>query len=192
MWCRLPGMTSERNLTAAIFGSSTAEPHHSCYRLAHDLAAGLAGLGITVKNGGYDGVMAAASQGAREAGGHVIGVTVARLNGVRPPNRWLTENVGEDDILARLRRLVEGTDIYYAIESGGPGTLNEVFLVWAMMMIGDLGDRPLVLVGAGWPELMATLGAHFDMGRDATRVIRLAPDVPSALAEARALPRAGR
>lgn len=192
MWCRLPGMTSERNLTAAIFGSSTAEPHHSCCKLALDLAAGLAGLGIAVKNGGYDGVMAAASRGAREAGGHVIGITVGRLNGVRPPNRWLTENIAEDDILERLRRLIQDTDIYYAIESGGPGTLNEVFLVWAMMMIGDLERRPLVLVGAGWPELMATLGAHFDMGRDAGSVVRLAPDVKAALAEARALGSNGR
>lgn len=174
----------ETRRIAAIFGSSTAGPADACCVMAAELAAGLARLGYAVRTGGYDGVMSAASRGAREAGGHVIGITVARLNDVRPPNAWLSEHLPESDILTRLRRLIEGTDVFYAMEGGGPGTLNEVFLVWAMMMIGDLERRPIVLVGAGWPELVACLGAHFDMSRDAAAVLRLAPDVASALAVA--------
>lgn len=185
-------MDALRNLTppppvAAIFGSSTAGPADPCCRTAAELGAGLARLGLQVKNGGYDGVMAAASRGARDAGGHVIGVTVERLNGIRTPNPWLSEHHAEQDILERLRRLIHGTDIYYAIESGGPGTLNEVFLVWAMMMIGDLERRPLVLVGRGWPELMGCLTGHFGISEEAAALVRLAPDVPAALAEATGL-----
>jgi len=41
---------------------------------ARDVGAGLAAAGCTVVTGGLGGVMAAASQGARDAGGFVVGI----------------------------------------------------------------------------------------------------------------------
>ena len=41
---------------------------------AHAVGSGLAAAGCTVVTGGLGGVMAAASQGAREAGGFVVGI----------------------------------------------------------------------------------------------------------------------
>ncbi len=60
----------------AVFGSSTVREDSPLYARSLALGRALAERGAVVMTGSYDGVMAAASRGAREAGGHVIGVTV--------------------------------------------------------------------------------------------------------------------
>ena len=172
---------------AALFGSSLARPDDRCCVLAERLGHGLARLGFHVKTGGYSGVMEAASRGARSGGGEAIGVTVATLASLREPNRHLSQEVREADLIARLRSLITGTDIFFAIECGGPGTLNEVFLVWSMMILGELPDRTIVLVGSGWSELIDTLKTHFAVGESLLSGIHLAPDVEAALDVAAAL-----
>ena len=69
-------MTSHRPLIA-VFGSSTMKETDAAWRLAYELGGELARAGAGVMTGGYGGTMAACSRGAREAGGHVVGVTVA-------------------------------------------------------------------------------------------------------------------
>lgn len=167
--------------TAALFGSSLARPEDPACRLAADLARGLVRLGFTLKNGGYGGVMEAASRAAREAGGRVIGVTLAADGSARLPNPHLTREMREADLLARLRALVEGTDIFFAVENGGPGTLNEVFLVWSMRLLGEIPGRPIVLVGPGWRPVLDCLRPHLVLRDDAWSLLTLAPDAPRAL-----------
>ena len=67
---------AHRQPVVAVFGSSTLREGDPAWRAAHDLGAQLARRGCATMTGGYDGAMAATSRGAREAGGHVIGVTV--------------------------------------------------------------------------------------------------------------------
>jgi uncharacterized protein (TIGR00730 family) len=166
---------------AALFGSSQAHPEDVCCRMAAELGQGLARLGYDLKTGGYWGVMEAACRGARSAGGHVVGVTLENLATVRTPNPHLTREIREADLLARLRSLVAESDIFFAVECGGPGTLNEVFLVWSMNILGELPDRPMVLVGSGWTELLEILKSHFAVNDQVLSSIRTAPDVASAL-----------
>ncbi len=181
---------------AAVFGSSTALSAERCCIQAYELGRGLARLGFSVKNGGYHGVMEAVSRGVAEAGGEAIGVTLVGLSAPEPgsgavdaalrtANPHLTLEVSAPDLLDRLRVLVDGTDIFFAMETGGPGTLNEVFLVWAMALIGEIADRPLVLVGSGWPELMSVLEDHFRLGRESQGMVRIVSDVDAALEVAR-------
>ncbi|HEX7878110.1 MAG TPA: LOG family protein [Candidatus Eisenbacteria bacterium] len=147
---------------ATVFGSSTAGPDDPCSREAFALGAGLAGRGFVVRNGGYDGVMAAVSAGARSAGGHVVGVTTAGLDSRRTPNRHLTEVHTEADLFDRLRRLIRGADLFVAFDECGPGTVNEVVLVWALRVVGEIGpDVPLILVGDRWPRLLEGLQGGF-------------------------------
>src|SRR5262245_12732371 len=74
---QVPEAPMERTATRiAGFGSSTARPGSPAWTLSHDLGAELARAGATVMTGGYGGIMEACSQGANEAGGMVIGVTV--------------------------------------------------------------------------------------------------------------------
>ena len=64
----------------SVFGGSAPKPGSApSYAEAQALGAALAQAGWTVATGGYSGVMEAASRGACEAGGHVIGVTCSLI-----------------------------------------------------------------------------------------------------------------
>jgi predicted Rossmann-fold nucleotide-binding protein len=134
--------------------------------------------------------MEAASQAAREAGGRVIGVTLERDGSARQANPHLTREIREPDLLARLRTLICDADIFFAVENGGPGTLNEVFLVWCMRLLGEIPGRPIVLVGPGWRPVLDCLRGHLVLRDGAWDDLTLAPDAAGALAVA--APLAGR
>ena len=70
---------------------------------ARELGAELARRGVATMTGGYGGAMAAASRGAHEAGGHVIGVTVDLFERRGPVNPWVRERVHTPDLFERLR-----------------------------------------------------------------------------------------
>ncbi len=75
----------------AVFGSSAPQPGSAAYEEARQIGRLLAEAGCAVATGGYCGTMAAVSQGAAEAGGHVIGVTCDQIEQFRPlgPNEWV-------------------------------------------------------------------------------------------------------
>lgn len=150
-------MTPEsRRPLIAVFGSSTMQPHEPAYDDARRLGAELARHGAAVMTGGYDGAMAAVSEGAHEAGGHVVGVTVEMFEGRGPVNRWVRERVHTRTIFERLEQLVHRADGFVAV-TGSVGTLNEVFLAWTLLGVSARQPAPLVLMGTHWH---AWLDAH--------------------------------
>src|SRR5262245_8310033 len=138
----------------AVYGSSLVEERDPGYRLAYDLGAALARKGATVVTGGYGGVMEAASRGAAEAGGHVVGVTVELFGYRGPGNRWVGERVHAPDLLERLKHLVIEPDARIAVEPS-VGTLTEVFLAWTLANHGRIRPGSLILLGPQWPDLLA-------------------------------------
>ena len=70
-----------------VFGGSEFLPEDPQYQEAHRLGKLLVEGGYRVCSGGYSGIMAAASRGAREAGGDPIGVTCAAFAN-QSANRW--------------------------------------------------------------------------------------------------------
>jgi uncharacterized protein (TIGR00730 family) len=146
----------------SVFGSGSPTPGQPIYRLARRLGQLLAEAGYTVVTGGYSGTMEAASRGAAEAGGHVIGVTCGQLEqqfGVRP-NRWVQEIIHYEGMRDRLFHLVTQTDAAIALP-GGVGTLSEVALTWSLLQTGELAPRPFILLGAIWQR---TLTTFYDSG----------------------------
>jgi uncharacterized protein (TIGR00730 family) len=139
---------------ASVFGSARTEPGSSAYEDVRRQGRLLAEAGYTVCTGGYLGAMAAASQGAREAGGQVIGVTVAPWADARTPNRWLTEEIATTTLHERLQRLLE-SDALLGVD-GGVGTLAEVALGWNLRQKGAT-RAPLILIGPHWRRVMAAL-----------------------------------
>lgn len=133
----------------AVFGSSTVRPADPAWSLALDLGRALAESGADVMTGGYSGAMEACSQGAHEAGGHVIGVTVELFEARGPANRWVRERVHTPTIYERLRYLVEHADGFVVLP-GSIGTLTELFLVWTMLAVKGRAAAPLVLLGEHW------------------------------------------
>ena len=92
--------------TIGVFGSSRREEGSDLYRQAYELGGALARAGYAVLTGGYAGSMGAASRGAAEAGGRVIGVTCAIFDPT-PPNPWLTEEIKAPSLLARLEIMLD-------------------------------------------------------------------------------------
>lgn len=142
---------SDRRPVVAVFGSSTLREDEPAYAEVRALGAELARRDLAVMTGGYDGAMAAASRGANEAGGHVIGVTVEMFEKRGPVNPWVLERVHTPSLYARLDHLVREADAFVAV-TGSIGTLTEIFLAWTMLAVAARPAAPLVLMGAHWRE----------------------------------------
>jgi uncharacterized protein (TIGR00725 family) len=93
----------------------------------------------------------AASRGAHERGGRVIGVTMNQFKS--EPNRYLTEKIPSAHFYERLQRLITQSVGYIALR-GGMGTVTEISLVWNKMQTRVLEPRPLVLLGDCWPPIV--------------------------------------
>ena len=132
----------------SVFGGSAPRPETAPYAEARALGAALAQAGWTVATGGYSGVMEAASRGAHEAGGHVIGVTCSLIEewkGLRA-NAWVKEEKRFATLRERLGHLVEFCDAAIALP-GGVGTLSEVALTWSLLQTGEIKRKPLITIG---------------------------------------------
>jgi uncharacterized protein (TIGR00730 family) len=142
-------------MNVAIFGGATPQNGGTSYEDAFRLGQKLAQAGHTVLTGGYIGTMEAASRGAAEAGGHVIGVTCEEVENWRmvKPNAWVLEERRFVTLHDRLLALIDGCDAAIALP-GGVGTLLEVAMMWNRMIINAIPNRPLILVGEGWRETM--------------------------------------
>lgn len=140
---------AERIVT--IFGGSRCSEDSDEYRQAKDLGRRLAEAGFTICTGGYLGVMEAASKGAREKGGRVLGIVMNQFKG--EPNRYLTDKVATKHFYERLQNLIERSVGFVALR-GGMGTVTEISLVWNKLQTGVIEPRPLVLLGECWKEVV--------------------------------------
>ncbi len=148
----------------SVFGGSSPRPGSAAYVEATDMGGRLAQAGFAVATGGYGGVMEAASRGAADSGGHVIGVTCGLLEswieGMKA-NAWVKEEIKFASLRERLYHLVEFCDAAVAL-GGGVGTLSEIALTWSLMQTGEIKAKPLILVGPLWRDTMDTFISHAD------------------------------
>ena len=136
-----------------IFGGSKCGPGSPEYQEALAIGRRLAEAGFTICTGGYLGVMEAASKGAREVGGRVLGIVMNQFKS--EPNRFLTDKVATDHFYDRLQNLITRSVGFIAMR-GGMGTVTEISLVWNKLQTGVLERRPLVLVGDCWPKVVSS------------------------------------
>ncbi len=150
-----------------IFGSSLPAEGSAAYADARRLGRLLAESGFAVCNGGYAGLMEASARGAREAGGHTIGVTCA----IWPyrANPWIVEEVRTQSFPERIMTLIERGDAYVVLP-GGTGTLAELALAWEMMNKASLsktvgGRKPLLVMAPYWQAVIDCLAQEDALGR---------------------------
>lgn len=144
---------------------------HSCdsetSALASEVGAGLARAGFTLVTGGEFGAMEAASRGAHEAGGTVVGLLPGtdRAGGNRYSDITVATGVG----YARNLSVVSSADVVVAV-GGEWGTLSEIGLA------GVVG-RPVVLL-AGWRlEHAAGMPSEVAYAQTAERAVELAVEL---------------
>ncbi len=137
-----------------IFGSARPQPGSPGYENAFLLGQALARAGFAVCNGGYAGTMEAAAKGAREAGGHTIGVTCDLFT--RVANPWIVEEVRTPRLTDRIIKLAEMGSAY-VILPGGTGTLLELAYVLEMVNKRFSIEKPVVLQGPYWQPVLQPL-----------------------------------
>ena len=171
-------------MKVSVFGGSQPKEGSEAYTEAQELGRLLAEGGYTVLTGGYIGVMEAVSRGAREAGGHVIGVTCEDIEVWRPikANSWVMEEIRKKTLLERLHTLIHECDAALAMP-GGAGTLTEISLLWNLMIVESLHRRPVILVGRGWQSTFDQFFKEFDsyMPVHQREILSFAKDVQTAV-----------
>jgi uncharacterized protein (TIGR00730 family) len=165
-----------------IFGGSRVAAESDEYLAAQALGGELARRGMTVVSGGYNGVMEAVSRGAKEAGGHVIGVTVELIarNFERSPNAFVDQEVKTAALLERIDKMIELGQAYVVLP-GGAGTLAELGIVWNLALLGALHGKPLIVVGTGWERVLRTMIQELHTIETDLRFLNFVPDVASAV-----------
>jgi uncharacterized protein (TIGR00730 family) len=145
--------------TVTVFGSALPTEGSGAYLEAQRLGRLLAEAGYALCNGGYRGLMEATARGAREAGGHTVGITCALWS--TPANSYIVEEVRTQTFSERLMTLIERGDAYIALP-GGTGTLAELALAWEMMNKRTLsktvgGQKPLLVMAPYWQPVIDCL-----------------------------------
>ena len=142
-------MKQERIIT--VFGSSRPTEGEPDYGEACSLGRLLARAGFAVCTGGYGGVMAAVSRGAKEAGGKTYGVT-AEFFSVKA-NPWVDVEVRVSTWHDRLFELIRLGDGFIACK-GGTGTLVELAVVWEMLNKSVMTGKPFAVLGNFWTPII--------------------------------------
>lgn len=143
----------------AIFGSSAVNENDEIYQQAEECGRLLAMKGYAIINGGYSGVMEAASKGAKSVNGYVIGVPTKAFKR-DSTNPFLDETIWASNYDERISTLINKADAYL-IFKGGIGTLSELFYAWCIAQINNPHYPPIILVGKNWKEDIKLLAKHF-------------------------------
>jgi uncharacterized protein (TIGR00730 family) len=141
----------------SYFGFADAAPNDPLYKEAYECAKYLTTKGLAAINGGGPGTMKAVSEGAKAAGGKVIGVTfypkdVANFEG-RDPENPLDQEIKTANYLERTLKLLELGDAYVVFR-GGTGTISEFGMAWGLARLYFGRHKPLILYGEFWNDII--------------------------------------
>lgn len=173
-------MSNERRLTAAVIGDARASD--DSLRLAEALGELVIDAGFRLVTGGLDGMMRAASRGARTARGHQPGDVIGILPtySADDANEFVEIAICTGMNHARNIVVVASADVVFAV-GGKSGTLSEIALAWKL-------GKPIIAVGdaPGWANRVA--GAPIDDRRQdqvhgplpPAEAVRLAQQIVSA------------
>jgi uncharacterized protein (TIGR00730 family) len=143
-------MSAEKIIT--VFGSSRPREGEPDYQEARNLGRALAQSGFAVCSGGYGGVMAGVSRGAKEAGGKTYGVTAEFFSAAKA-NPWIDVEVRVVTWQERLFELIHLAHGFVACK-GGTGTLVELAVVWEMLNKSVMTGKPFAALGDFWQPIL--------------------------------------
>ena len=170
----MSGQVRERRV--AVLGSARLGPDDDAWPVAVALGSLWAPDGFTIVTGGSAGLMAAVSRGAREAGGHVVGLPMTAWTGLEP-NEWNADLLWSGGYPERLGHLL-ACEAVIALD-GGVGTLSELTVAWAARQTED--DAPMIVaLGERWKRLLGALAEDLLVSQrdiDLVHVLRTPEDV---------------
>lgn len=156
----------------SIFGSARFKEDNEYYQQSREMGARVAQAGFNVVTGGGPGVMEAASRGAKEAGGHTIGVNI-ELPFEQKPNPFLDVWVDIRYFFVR-KVLLFKYSVGFVIMPGGLGTLDELFEAYTLVQCDKIPQFPIVLFGSEyWQHQIEQAQNDGGQARDIARGSRL-------------------
>ena len=145
----------------AVFGSARVQSGDREYGEVKKLALRLTELGCDIVTGGGPGLMEAANEGAaslRDNSGkngkrrtRSFGLTIAIP--YEKANPYLDSVTAHRTFFSRLHHFVRMSQAF-VIFPGGIGTALELMMVWQLLQVGFMTERPVVLVGDIWKGLL--------------------------------------
>jgi uncharacterized protein (TIGR00730 family) len=152
------GAMTELGPSVAIFGGSQTKGDDPYYEQASVLASKIVQKGFGIITGGGPGIMEAANQGAKAAGGNSCGLCID-LPTEEQPNPFIDQK-----FLLRFRYFFVRKVMFvryaqaFVVFPGGLGTLDELFEALTLIKTKKIARFPVFLVGAEyWSGLIEWL-----------------------------------
>lgn len=175
----------------AFLGFADAKPTDSEYQAALETAKILAQNGYIIVDGGGPGVMEAATVGAHQGGGRVIGVTYypkgnePGFEGKADGNKFDIE-IKTDTYVDRTLMIMSEADVYLVF-NGGTGTISEFGMAWGLARIHFGHHKPLILYGHFWHEIIEVIGKYMRLRPEELRVYHIVSSPEEVLLKIKAL-----
>src|SRR3989344_3336038 len=174
----------------AIFGYADTSNKDGLFQDVFKVSQRLAEAGYTVVDGGGPGVMLAASLGAKQGGGKVIGVTLypkdmKRFEGKDPKN-LLDKEIKTDTYIERTLTLMKQGQVY-VIFKGGTGTISEFGMAWGLARLHFGHHKPLILYGSFWHEIIEAFGRHMHLRPEELKAYHIVTSPEEVLLKLKAL-----
>lgn len=134
----------------SVFGSARLSESSPYYPLARETARKLSEAGFGVITGGGPGLMKAANQGAQQAGGTSVGLTI-QLPFETGANAYVdaSHHIDFKYFFARKVMFVKYAQ-GFVVFPGGLGTLDELFESLTLLQTGKVDAFPIVLIGTSY------------------------------------------
>lgn len=170
----------------AIFGYADAQEHEDLFKTVREVSKKLAETGYTVVDGGGPGVMRAATIGAKEGGGKVIGVTlyseeIPHFEG-RDPKNMFDEEIKTTNYVERTLALLK-TGQVYVIFNGGTGTISEFGMAWGLAKLHFGHHKPIILYGKFWENIIKAFKENMMLRPEELEVYKIV-DTPEGVLDA--------
>jgi hypothetical protein len=128
----------------SVIGSARTPPDHPDAALAREIGRKLGAAGFAIITGGGPGTMAAANEGAREAGAHSVGLRID-LPFEQDQNPWLDLPIDFHYFFVRKIAFVRYASAFVVLP-GGFGTLDELFEALTLIQTRKVREFPVVLM----------------------------------------------
>lgn len=170
----------------AIFGYADSSENDPLFRDVRAVSKKLAEAGYVVVDGGGPGVMRAATVGAKEGGGKVIGVTlymedIPHFEG-RDPKNLFDQEIKTNNYVERTLALMK-TGQVYVIFNGGTGTISEFGMAWGLAKLYFGHHKPLILYGKFWENIIQAFKDNMLMRPQELEVFKIV-ETPEAVLDA--------
>lgn len=139
----------------AIFGSARTSPDSDLYAAVERLGKKCAQRGWTVVTGGGPGTMEAANKGAAS-----VDLTRSEAEAIYLPfeeavNQYVHEYTKHADFFSRLDTF-SSCDAFI-VTPGGIGTLLEMAMIYQLVQVEHIEQKPIICVGRMWRTLKTWL-----------------------------------